>query len=65
MFQIKRNIKKKISSLLYCFTVAPDPALATDAAAAILFLSECVKALARLFVTKAFSSKTKKIIQAA
>ena len=40
-------------------TVAPDPALATLAAAAILFLSECVKAFARLFVTKAFSSKTK------
>ena len=42
-------------------TVAPEPALATVAAAAIRFLRECVKALARLFVTKAFSSKTGKM----
>lgn len=44
--------------MIQILTVAPEPALATVAAAAILFFKECVKALARLFVTKAFSSNT-------
>ena len=41
-------------------TVAPDPAFVTLAAACILFFKEWVKALARLFVTKAASSNTKR-----